>query len=148
MKRVLKWVFGIFAGLIVIGLIFGGKTNTSSPDSSSSVEAKAAEPVAFETTAAEITKAYSDNTLAADKKYKDKSFIVSGTVAEINTDMFDRAYLTLKGGVNQFMEPQFVLDDAEKEKAATLKKGQKIKLKCVGKGDIAKTPMSEDCLIM
>jgi ribosomal protein S1 len=148
MKRVLKWVFGIFLGLIIIGLLFGEKTDSDTTAKGQSESVVETEPIAFETTAAEISKAYADNTLAADKKYKGKTFIVTGTVAEINTDMFDRAYLILKGGVNQFMEPQFVLDDAEKDKAASLAKGQAVKLKCLGKGDIAKTPMSEDCQII
>ncbi len=54
-------------------------------------------------------------------------------------------YLTLKGGVNEFMEPQFQFDKSEINQLASLKKGKNITLICTGKGDIAKTPMSGDC---
>ena len=47
MKRVLKWVFGIFAGLIVIGLIFGDKTDTTTATTAQTETATTAEPVAF-----------------------------------------------------------------------------------------------------
>ena len=54
-------------------------------------------------------------------------------------------HVTLRGGVNQFMEPQFELDDAHASYAAGLQSGMRISLICTGRGDVSKTPMSKDC---
>lgn len=59
--------------------------------------------------------------------------------------MFGNPYVTLRGGVNQFMEPQFELNDAHANYAAGLQSGMRISLICTGRGDVAKTPMSKDC---
>ena len=42
--------------------------------------------------------------------------------------MFDSPFFTLRGGVNQFMEPQFKLDDARANYAAGLQSGMRISL--------------------
>lgn len=62
----------------------------------------------------------------------------------INTDLFGNPYVALRGGVNQFMEPQFKLDDAHANYAAGLQSGMRVSLICIGGGDVAKTPMSKD----
>lgn len=48
-------------------------------------------------------------------------------------------------GKNQFMAPQFELDDAHANYAAGLQSGMRISLICTSGGDVAKTPMSKDC---
>lgn len=96
-------------------------------------------------TAAQLTTAYDRNTVAADQQFKGKQFKVTGVVSSINTDFRGRPYVTMQGGVNQFMEPQFSFEDAKDPAIARLQKGSKVTLACTGKGDIAKTPMSEDC---
>ncbi|AEV61454.1 OB-fold protein [Pseudomonas ogarae] len=57
-------------------------------------------------TATDLAEAYSRNTYAADMTFKRKPFKVTGTVASINTDFRGKPYVTMKGSVNQFMEPQ------------------------------------------
>lgn len=111
------------------------------------------EPAAQQATVAElpvvtadaIAKAYDENTVAADQRFKGKQFKVSGVIDAINTDFMGDPYITLKGGVNQFMEPQFKFDKAALDQLATLKKGMTVTLVCTGAGDIAKTPMNEEC---
>lgn len=93
----------------------------------------------------QLAQAYDRNTVAADQQFKGKRFKVTGTVDSINTDMFGNPYVTLRGGVNQFMEPQFELDEDHANYAAGLQSGMRISLVCTGRGDVAKTPMSEDC---
>ncbi len=44
------------------------------------------------------------------------------------------------------MEPQFELDEAHANYAAGLQAGMRISLICIGRGDVAKTPMSKDCV--
>lgn len=99
----------------------------------------------IEVTAQQLAQAYDRNTVAADQQFKGKRFKVTGVVESINTDMFGNPYVTLRGGVNQFMEPQFELDDAHASYAAGLQSGMRISLICTGRGDVAKTPMSKDC---
>ncbi|MDO9622874.1 MAG: hypothetical protein Q7J46_02640 [Pseudomonas sp.] len=89
---------------------------------------------------------YERNTVAADQRYKGQRFKVSGVVDSINTDLFGNPYVTLRGGVNSFMEPQFELDSAHRNYAAGLQQGMRISLACKGRGDVAKTPMSDACV--
>jgi len=109
--------------------------------------AKVAAPVTplFEVSAQQLAQAYDRKTVAADQQFKGKTFKVTGVVDSINTDLFGSPYVTLRGGVNQFMEPQFQLDDAHANYAAGLQSGMRISLICTGRGDVAKTPMSKDC---
>lgn len=99
-------------------------------------------------TASSIAQAYNENTVAADQAFKDKQFKVSGTVVDINTDIMGDPYITLRGGVNEFMEPHFGFEQSDAAQLAGLRKGSKVKLVCIGKGDIAKTPMSDSCKLL
>jgi hypothetical protein len=99
-------------------------------------------------TASRIAQAYEENTVAADQVFKDKRFRVTGIVSSISTDFLGRPYVTLRGGVNQFMEPQFSFSKDSASQVAALRKGDKITLACRGRGDVAKTPMSDDCLLL
>lgn len=95
-------------------------------------------------TAQQMAAEYERNTVAADQRYKGKRFKVTGVVGSINTDLFGNPYITLRGGVNQFMEPQFELDSAHANFAAGLQQGMRITLVCKGRGDVAKTPLSDE----
>ncbi|MDI3720554.1 OB-fold putative lipoprotein [Pseudomonas aeruginosa] len=99
-----------------------------------------------EISAQHLAQAYDRNTVAADQQFKGKRFKVTGVVGSINTDLFGNPYVTLRGGVNQFMEPQFKLDEVHANYAAGLQAGMRISLICTGRGDVAKTPMSQDCV--
>lgn len=135
-------------------LLFGvaGSERASTPfaaaPSSQSLPAKTAAPAEPlpEVSAQQLAQAYDSNTVAADQRFKGKRFKVTGAVDSINTDMFGNPYVTLRGGVNQFMEPQFELDDTHANYAATLQSGMRISLICTGRGDVAKTPMSKGCV--
>lgn len=146
MKKMLKWVGGIIVVLFVLGIVAGGdkKSGDAAPAQQASEDVTKLPAV----TAADIATAYRDNTVAADQQFKGKKFKVSGVVGDINTDIMGDPYITLRGGVNQFMEPQFSFDKTALDNLAKLKKGSKVTLVCVGKGDIAKTPMSEKCSLL
>lgn len=98
--------------------------------------------------ASELARAYDANTVAADQKFKGQTFKVTGTITDINTDIMGNPYVSMRGGVNQFLEPQFAFDKDSANQLAELSKGMKVTLMCTGKGDIAKTPMSDDCIIL
>lgn len=120
--------------------------HTATQEVSSHASSHAAEP-ALDVTANDISQAYSDNTVSADQRYKGKRFKVTGTVTEISTDFMGDPYVTLRGGVNQFMEPQFSFDKSNIDALTQMKKGMRVTLVCTGRGDIAKVPMSKDCAI-
>lgn len=100
----------------------------------------------LEASAAQLASAYDRNTVAADQKYKGKRLKVTGVVDSINTDLFGNPYITMRGGVNQFMEPQFKLSRQYSDYAARLAPGMRVTLICTGRGDVIKTPMSDNCV--
>lgn len=135
--------------LMVVAMASGDRpaSTPSATSSKQSLPAKVeapAEPL-FAVSAQQLAQAYDRNTVAADQQFKGKRFKVTGVVGSINTDLFGNPYVTLRGGVNQFMEPQFELNDAHANYAAELQSGMHISLICTGSGDVAKTPMSRDC---
>ncbi|MGQ2966991.1 OB-fold protein [Methylophilus sp.] len=149
MKNVLKWGLGIVAVLSIAWLIVGEsfqETETQQTAKEKPGQSNDAPP--FETTAGEIAKAYANDAVAADEKYKNKAFIVSGSVVDKSTDPSEHAVLILEGGIDPLLEPHFTLADSEKSKAAELKKGQKVKLQCYGKGEVSKIAHAEDCEIL
>lgn len=135
--------------LMLVAMASGERPSgrAATPSTNQSQPARVAAPVVplFEVSAQQLAQAYDRNTVAADQQFKGKRFKVTGVVESINTDVFGNPYVTLRGGVNQFMEPQFELDDPHANYAAGLQTGMRISLICTGRGDVAKTPMSEDC---
>lgn len=136
--------------LFLFGVAGSEKASTRSAATSSSVSqpAKSVAPTAplQEISAQQLAQAYDRNTVAADQQFKGKRFKVSGVVDSINTDLFGKPYVTLRGGVNQFMQPQFKLGSEHANYAASLQQGMRITLECRGRGDVAKTPMSDECV--
>ncbi|WP_151965015.1 OB-fold protein [Acinetobacter soli] len=149
MKKFLKWVIIIFIILIVIGVIFG-KDEASKSDNSptkNNDQTASVEP-AIEVTADQLLNAYKNNEVAANQQFKGKKLLVSATIDSIQAGLGDEPYLSLRaGGEMEFNRPQAHLADSEQSKAATLNKGQKVKLLCVGNSEIAGSPMLADCVI-
>lgn len=109
-----------------------------------------------------IFKDYQDNEVSADSKYKGKWFVVTGKVSEISKDFRDKPYLVFSmDGYGLSSVRANLFDDQvcgvskEKgvtscpaaERAAKLKKGQKIDLECKGGGMVVKVPQLRECLI-
>jgi hypothetical protein len=92
----------------------------------------------------EVAQDYENNTVAADMQYKGQRVKVSGRITEISTDFLGKPYLVL-AGTNPFMGPQFKFEKPDVSFLATLKKGSQISVICMGKGDVAKMPMFEEC---
>ena len=140
----------VWLALMVVAMASGDRPSSKPAPASSSQSqpAKVVAPVEplLEVSAQQLAQAYDRNTVAADQQFKGKTFKVTGVVDSINTDLFGNPYVTLRGGVNQFMEPQFELDEAHANYAAGLQSGMRISLVCTGRGDVAKTPMSKDCV--
>lgn len=150
MKKILLWVVGFVVALAVLASIFGDKKDTSTPQIAGTSGTAAVEvtPAAVNVTASELVKAYKDNEIAANEKYKDKLLLVSGSIDSINAGMGDEPLIMLKSNSDYGMNnPHAKLADSDVKKAGTLKKGQTIKLLCKGNSEIAGSPMLEDCVI-
>ena len=168
MLKLLKWVVIVFATIVVMLLVFSNKGTVKDGDvqgkaetqvapvatePSKVAEAKPTEPAKDASTAVAVTadalvKAYDDNEIAANEKYKGKELIVSGTIGSIDADMSDKPVIKLKSNHNYGMSsPLAKLAESDLPKASTLKKGQAIKLKCIGDSEVGGTPMLEDCVI-
>lgn len=162
MKALIKTVFIVVGGLFVLTTISNA---LKSPEETAAekaaredlqyVQAQAKYYADLKTvsdmpliTAQTLASAYEANTVAADARFKGKRFKINGTVSDINTDFTGAPYVTLRGGVNQFMEPQFGFEKSESEQLVSLRKGSKVTFVCTGRGDVAKTPISKDCNLL
>ncbi|HSH87671.1 MAG TPA: hypothetical protein VK958_10540 [Methylophilus sp.] len=145
MKNLQKCFYGISVGLMTFSLM--GCDRPPEEERTSDNQMVEEQPP-METTASEIAKEYADNSAAADNKFKDTTFNVSGTIVDVNKNSINEPYVSLKGGVNPDKEPQFAFIVADREKAFELKPGQDIKLQCKGLGDMADAPMAGECKIL
>jgi len=142
MKKSRKWVLGIVAAVVVL-MIIGGLTESSDKEADTQQEAESLPTIA----ASELAFAYEQNTVAADARFKGKRFKISGVITNINTGITGKPYVVLQG-VNQFMGPQFQFAKESNEALARLQKGMLITMVCTGRGDVAKTPMSDKCSLV
>lgn len=139
-KRRFWWLWIVAALVIIyaIGSSSGGDKTTSANTSSNqaapaadsasapaeATPAPTAVPV-IDITAANLYKAYDENELAADDKYKGKILRVSGKVGNIDQGMFDSLYVTLDTGDYNIFSVQCFFEDSERQKLTALKKGGK-----------------------
>lgn len=151
MKKLFKWILIIFVALVILGLFIGSdennaQQNTQSTSATSEVVEVTEPPI--ETTANELLKAYKENEISANQKFKDKVLLVKASIESIDADFNDKPVLKLKAGDQfEFNQPLASLADAALEQASQLKKGQKIALRCIGASEVAGTPMLKDCTI-
>ncbi|MGP1716556.1 MAG: OB-fold protein [Methylophilus sp.] len=145
MKKSHTWFYGISVGLMAVSLI--GCERPPEQETTSDNKIVAEQPP-LETTASDIAKEYADNAVAADNKFKDITFNVSGTIVDVQKNSINEPYVSLKGGVDPTKEPQFAFIVADREKAFELKPGQNVKLQCKGLGDLADAPMAGECKIL
>ncbi|PIT24603.1 hypothetical protein BGI37_08940 [Snodgrassella alvi] len=152
--------------LIILGIVFGKNDTKPEINQSSSAPATSApaasnatttgnhtdvtenEEALIKVTSNELLKAYKANEVAANKKFKDKKLSISGTINSIEAGLGDEPYVVLKAGDEFEIDmPQAKLATSEADKAAILKKGQKINMICTGDSEFAGTPMLSDCII-
>lgn len=118
--RVMKLVIPILL-LVILGC---SQTNTApkTPDGP---------PIAVK--AADLTKAYDANELAADGQYKGKLLEVSGTISNIS-ETFGSIQVDLEGHEkNGIVSVKCVFNEDQKQSVAVLRKGAQTTL--IGKGD-------------
>lgn len=101
-------------------------------------------PAPLNVTVDELEAAYAQNTVAADARFKGRPLVVESVVQNINTDIGGGAYLVL-GRQDQILAPQAGIAESDRGTAASLHPGSRVRLLCMGAGDIAKMPMLSDC---
>jgi len=159
---------GAMVGLVIVGVIAGvylvvQGANSSSPTPPNpkspfyKTEATANQPPAepakpkldnrapaFDVKASELMKAYSDNEVAADNRYKGRRFRVIGKIAGISKDFMDEVYLTLRAG--QYSEVFVYPQPAFGQVLAAAKKGEMVGWVCTGDGMTMGSPVLRDCV--
>ena len=126
-------------------------SNTTAATTATTTTPEAATPTEtpMTVTADELLKGYKENELAGDQKFKDKNLIVTGKIESIESGIADMPYIMLKaGGDMEFMKPQAHFNKEDTPVLAQLKKGQAIKLQCVGNGEVGGMPMLKDCKVL
>ncbi|WP_296223201.1 OB-fold protein [Ralstonia sp. UBA689] len=146
--KVVKLLFGLAIAVFIISAISNlmkPKPAAGGAPSAGSVleSADAAEPP-LPVKAEALFRAYDDNEVAADQKYKGKSLLVSGTVQSIDKDFTDGIVVKLGAG-NPFMPVHAYLDKEHEAVAASLKKGAKVAWVCTGGGRIIGSPVLRKC---
>jgi tRNA_anti-like len=146
-KKGCLWAVAIIGGVAIFGAIVGGDPKdggdkTAVATSETGDKSDVVEGIAV--TARELAKAYDENEAAAQIKYGDKPITVTGTITGITLDFMDNPVVQL-GGINEFSPVQGNLTD--KAVAASLKKGQKITLKCEGVSEVVSMPQLSDCVL-
>ena len=71
-----------------------------------------------------LYKDYEDNAISADKKYRDKKLILTGTIANIDRDIGQSPYITFN--VDQYGAQSIKMSFNDDDVVASLKKGQKV----------------------
>lgn len=157
MKKVLKWIFYIFVGLMVIGYFAGkkedGNTSTSSTQTSQSTSAANASPAeatppqkpVYQTTARKLFNDYDENEVAVDEQLKGKLIAVTGIVQSIDKDFTDSIVISLKTD-NQFMPARMDMKDSEKSTAMGLKKGKQVVIICERMSRVVGSPSGRKCV--
>ena len=98
----------------------------------------------FRTNAIDIFNAYDSNEVATDENLKGKIIEISGIIESIDKNFEDAVVIVLETG-EPFMSAILHMLDSEKQKAATLRKGQEIVIRCVGMKRIIGSPSGTDC---
>lgn len=125
------------------------QAETQAATESAEVVTPEPEEEVIEVTADELLAAYKENELAGDKKFKGKILLVTGVLDSIESGMGDTPYLLLKAGDEfEFSMPQAHFDKSETDSLVALRKGERIKIQCVGNGEVIGSPMLKDCKVV
>lgn len=87
---------------------------------------------------------YMDNAINADKKYRGKKLILSGTVADIDREINQEPYITFSIDTYGWKNIRINFDKSEEDNVAALKKGQKVKVVGTCKGTLLSTTVLLD----
>jgi hypothetical protein len=99
-----------------------------SADTDTDTQKTAAQIPTYSVSAIDLLAEYDANEVAADVKYKDHVVIVSGEIVNIGMDVLDQAYIVI-GGTGFLDGVQCLFTEAQKSTVASLRKGQRVRVK-------------------
>jgi hypothetical protein len=99
------------------------------------VDPRAIEPSAIEISARDLVEAYVSNQIAADRWYKGKTLLVSGTVETIGKGILHEPYVTIRSEVRSYSpRVQVTFGHSEEKRLAALRFGDLIRIQGVCTG--------------
>lgn len=99
---------------------------------------------ALQVTAADLIAAYEANTVRADQTYKNRETEISGTVADIGTEILGKPYLMLH---DRFGGVQAVFPRERADRIARVAKGQTVRVRCTVSGRLVNV-IATDCTLV
>lgn len=98
----------------------------------------------YKTTAENLADLYDENEVAADDKIAGRKVEVKGVVQSIDKDFTGSVVVLLQSG-NEFMPARLSMEDTEKSKAASLRKGQTVNIICDKMMFLIGSPSGRSC---
>ncbi len=144
---ILSGLGGIFLLFVILGAI-GSNENVQVASEQREQQKNEAQVAEMKVSATEISRAYDNNKVAADAKYKDKILEVSGIVDSIGKDILDDPYITLKGREYSLFGVQCMFSRASEGELAQVSKGQSITLKGKVSGELIGNVLVRGCTIV
>ncbi len=145
-------LLGCLVFMIVIVAIDSAVSGPSSK--STAVQSASSESVTNGATKADykaLFKDYKDNPINADKKYKDKKFVLTGTISDIDRDIGQSPYITfdVDSDITAKDYGNIKLSFSDDDAVASLKKGQKVTVVGTCDGTFTSTLLTfSDCKIV
>jgi hypothetical protein len=135
--------------LVVLAVLLYSCFSGSGDDATKAVTTTAPVPAKSElrVTPAELVAAYEANEAAAQERFAPHLLMVSGVVDGVDLDLTNDPSVILKSP-NPYDRVQAALVDADKPRASTIVKGQKIELMCDKVTEVLGTPFLRDCTIV
>lgn len=94
-----------------------------------------------------LYKDYEDNAINADKKYRDKKLVLTGSIANIDRDISQSPYITFN--VDEYGAKSIKMSFGDDDTVAALKKGQKVTVVGTCNGSFMSTIVTlSDCAIV
>ncbi|WP_444659397.1 OB-fold protein [Caproiciproducens sp. R2] len=121
-------IFLLFALIVVIAIMTPSGNDNAVAAGTNSVEQKEnSESLKEEAITVDykaLYKDYEDNAINADKKYRDKKLILTGTIANIDRDIAQNPYVTFN--IDEYGAKSIKMSFGNDDTVAALKKGQKV----------------------
>lgn len=97
----------------------------------------------------QVTNDYAQNEIKANNLYKSKYFFINGKISGIEAGIDEKPIVRLNTKANYgFNSPMLRFNKVEYSNVAELSKGSKATFFCVGKSEIAGSPVLNDCLFL
>ena len=122
-----------------------GDANSTLPRLPASIMADAASKPPIELSAPALWQAYEADQAAAIHAYQGKRLLITGTVGAISKNEFDNIVIQLSTPNATQAVHATVQSSSEKDKAASLSRGQSVSVRCIGGTKLSAGPILSHC---